>query len=98
MTAWHNLLQGAAETKSGNKVGAMIGARGCVTYDAATAYLTTGGAAISGTGEYTIMVSWQGMADTFAPTKTCGTATQYGSDAKRRTVWATMRIGTLATR
>ena len=100
MTAWHNLLQGASETKSGGatKVGAMIGARGCVSYDTTTEYLNTTGAAISGTGEYTVMVSWQGMADTFAPTKTCGTAAQYGSDAKRRTVWATMRVGTLATR
>jgi type IV pilus assembly protein PilV len=98
MTAWHNLLQGAAETKGGSKVGAMINSRGCVTYDAATEYLNTGGVAIGGTGEFTIMVSWQGMADTFAPTKTCGTAAQYGSDAKRRTVWATMRVGTLATR
>ena len=100
MTAWHNLLQGAAETKSGgaSRVGAMIGARGCVTYDAATAYLNTGGTTISGTGEYTIMVSWQGIADTFAPTKSCGGAAQYGTETKRRTVWATMRIGTLATR
>ena len=102
MTAWHDLLQGAGETKSVGggvtKVGAMIGARGCVTYDSATEYLNTSSVAIGGTGEFTLMVSWQGMADTFAPTKTCGTAALYGSDAKRRTVWATMRVGTLATR
>jgi len=100
MTAWHNLLQGAAEQKgaAATKVGAMIGARGCVTYDVATEYVNTSNVNVSGTGEYTVMVSWQGMADTFAPTKTCGTAAQYGSDTKRRTVWATMRVGTLATR
>jgi len=100
MTAWHSLLQGAAETKSGGavNVGAMIGARGCVSYDAATEFVTTAPAAVAGTGEYTIAVSWQGMSDTFTPTKTCGTAAQYGSDTKRRTVWATMRVGTLATR
>ena len=76
----------------------MIGARGCVTYDTATEYRNTSAVALGGTGEYTLMVSWQGMAATFAPTKTCGTATQYGSDANRRTVWTTMRVGTLATR
>jgi type IV pilus assembly protein PilV len=100
MTAWHNLLLGAAEQKGAGatKVGAMIGARGCVTYDVATEFITTAPANVAGSGEYTVMVSWQGMADTFAPTKTCGTAAQYGSDTKRRTVWATMRVGTLATR
>lgn len=99
MTDWHNQLQGAGETKGAGatKVGAMYGARGCVTYSAATEYLNAAtGVAYTGTGEYTVMVSWQGMADTFAPTKTCGTTAQYGTDARRRTVWATMRIGTLA--
>ena len=99
MTAWHNLLQGTAEQKGAGaaKVGAMIGARGCVTYATSTEYFNaTTGVNIGGTGEYTIMVSWQGMADTFVPTKTCGTTAQYGSDTKRRTVWATMRIATLA--
>ncbi|MBI1943590.1 MAG: type IV pilus modification protein PilV [Betaproteobacteria bacterium] len=98
MTQWHNLLQGSAELKgaSATQVGAMIGARGCVTYDVATEYINaTTGVNIGGTGEYTVAVSWQGMADTFAPTKTCGGAAQYGSETKRRTVWATMRIATL---
>lgn len=101
MTAWDKLLQGSAELKGAGevKVGAMIGARGCVTYNAATEYLdATTGAAISGTGEYTLAVSWQGMADTFAPTVACGGAAQYGSETRRRTVWVTMRIGTLAAR
>ena len=99
MTAWHNLLQGSAEQKGAGatKVGAMIGARGCVTYNAATEYINANsGVSMSGTGEYMVAVSWQGMADTFAPTKSCGGAAQYGADTKRRTVWATMRIATLA--
>ncbi|MDH5536134.1 MAG: type IV pilus modification protein PilV, partial [Betaproteobacteria bacterium] len=33
---WDNLLKGAAETAGGVSVGAMIGARGCVSYDATT--------------------------------------------------------------
>ena len=97
MTAWDNLLSGAAEQKgaSATKVGAMIGARGCISYNAATEYINaTSGANITGTGEYTIAVSWQGMADTFAPTATCG-KNLYGTEARRRTVWATMRIATL---
>lgn len=101
MTAWDNLLQGSAELKGAGatRVGAMIGARGCVTYNAATEYLdATTGAAISGTGEYTLAVSWQGMADTFAPIVACGGAAHYGTETRRRTVWVTMRIGTLAAR
>lgn len=97
MTTWHNLLQGASETKGAStKVGAMVGARGCVSYTTTTEYVNAStGLNITGTGEYTVLVSWQGMVDTFTPTKTCGTTAQYGTDTKRRTVWATMRIATL---
>ena len=104
MTAWNNLLQGASETKSGGatKVGAMVGARGCVSYNVNSEYVNaTTGANVAGTGEYTVAVSWQGMADTFTPTRACAKDLYDpagGSDTKRRTVWATMRIGTLATR
>src|SRR5207237_10025490 len=31
MLAWHNLLKGSAETLGASQVGAMIGARGCVS-------------------------------------------------------------------
>ena len=55
------------------------------------------GANIAGTGMYTVPVSWQGMADTFAPTATCAKSL-YGSETKRRTVWVTMRLATLAAR
>ena len=102
MNAWNNLLQGGAERKGAANVGAMIGARGCVSYDINTEYkIASTGANVAGTGEFTVAVSWQGMADTFAPTKACGAGlygTAAASDTKRRTVWATMRIGTLATR
>lgn len=104
MTAWDNLLRGTAEQKGAGaaNVGAMIGARGCVSYDATTEYVNaTTNANYTGTGEFTIAVSWQGMADTFNPTKACGAGlygTASANDTKRRTVWATMRIGTLAAR
>ena len=100
MTGWNSLLQGSSETKSGASVGAMIGARGCVSYDATKEYKNaSSGAAYTGTGEYTVAVSWQGMADSFAPTKACGAGlygTTVASDTKRRTVWVTMRVATLA--
>jgi type IV pilus assembly protein PilV len=97
MTEWDALLKGGAEKKgaAATSVGAMIGARGCISYNAATEYIAaTSGANIAGTGEYTVAVSWQGMADTFAPTTACGKGL-YGGETKRRTVWATLRIGDL---
>lgn len=83
LAAWDNLLKGAAETSSGNLVGAMIGARGCVTYTAAT-------------GVYLVSVVWQGLADSAAPAASlnCG-AGLYGSEAKRRVVSASLKIANL---
>jgi len=76
----------------------MTGARGCVSYNAATEFIdAASGANIVGTGEYTIAVSWQGMSDTFTPTVACGN-NLYGAETRRRTVWATTRIGTLIAR
>lgn len=86
LVAWNNALQGASETQSGSKVGAVLGARGCVTYTAAT-------------NSYRVAVAWQGMAETVAPTAgdaaaTCG-LNLYGSDTLRREVSITVRIATL---
>lgn len=95
---WDALLQGSAETKGTSSVGAMIGARGCVSYDSGTEYIdATSGANIAGTGMYTVAVSWQGMAESFSPTATCA-KNLYGSENRRRTVWVTMRLATLAAR
>ena len=90
LAAWNNLLKGSAESDSGNNVGAMIGARGCITYDAST---EIGG--IAGTGVYTISVAWQGLAVTAAPANTCG-QNQYGDEKQRRVVTATVRIAELS--
>lgn len=83
LAAWDNLLKGAAESAGGNRVGAMIGARGCVTYVAAT-------------GVYTVSVAWQGLSDSVAPptSLSCGTGL-YGSEAKRRVVSAALKIANL---
>lgn len=91
---WSALLQGAAEVKGGVQVGAIVGARGCVTYGAGTEVVDSTGAAVPGTGIYTVSVSWQGMSDTFAPTVACA-ANQYGSETMRRTVSTNLRIAYL---
>lgn len=59
---WHNSLLGAAETQGANKVGAMIGARGCI-------YQTTLPASGVAT-TYSIVVAWQGLSSTAAPDAT----------------------------
>jgi len=92
---WDNLLKGAAETAGGVSVGAMIGARGCVSYDATTELINaTTGALIPGTGIFTVAVAWQGMADTAAPTENCAN-TLYGPETRRRVVSTAFRVAAL---
>jgi len=77
------LLLGSAETQGANKIGAMIGARGCITQTDAANNI------------YMISVVWQGMTPTAAPKVTCGQG-QYGAtETLRRAVTLTLRIGTL---
>lgn len=86
MLAWHNALTGAAELAGTDRVGGILGARGCISYDATT-------------NSYRVAVAWQGMAATVAPTAgdaaaTCG-KNLYGNDAQRREVSVTIRIASL---
>ena len=87
LQAWNNALRGAAETAGTDKIGGVIGARGCVSFDAAT-------------NSYRIAVAWQGMAATVAPTAGDASATcaknLYGADTQRREVNVTVRIATLS--
>lgn len=90
LTAWDNTLKGQAESQSGNKLGAMIGAVGCVTLDDAA------------NNVYLIAVSWQGLAKTAAPTLNggatpfpCGNGT-YGDEKLHRVVTTKIRIGVLS--
>lgn len=85
MRDWDTLLKGSAEQSGNDKTGAMIGARGCVSYDAATKV-------------YMISVAWQGLGETSAPpdSVTCAKS-QYGdSEKRRRVVNMTMLIADLA--
>jgi type IV pilus assembly protein PilV len=88
---WCNLLQGVAETTSGSaRVGAMLGARGCVEN--------------IGTNRYMITVAWQGMAPLTAPPSSvaCGanafdtSGTACVNDLCRRAITTVVRIGNLA--
>ncbi len=84
-----NMLEGAAETAGGTSVGAMIGARACISYDETT---ELGGN--PGTGLYTITISWQALADLVAPVANCANGL-YGAETKRRAVSTTMRMADL---
>lgn len=91
-----NLLDGASETAAGGaSVGAMIGARGCVTYNAATALPGK-----PGTGVFTAIITWQGQAKTAIPTYADGTTvncanTLYGDETQRRAVYTSFRMAEL---
>ena len=81
LRAWDVLLQGASETRAGANAGAMVGARGCVQFNAATS-------------AYTVVVVWQGISETFAPVVACGNGL-YGAESQRRAVAVTLRIARL---
>ncbi|CAN7185727.1 type IV pilus modification protein PilV [Variovorax sp. LjRoot84] len=90
LTAWKDLIDGQAENQSGAKLGAMIGAIGCVTLDDAANNI------------YLIAVSWQGLAKTAAPTLADGSTAfpcgngAYGDEKLHRVVTTKVRIGALS--
>lgn len=86
LNEWCNALLGAAEVQGAAKVGAMIGAQGCITQTAAPA----GGIE----SQYLVAVAWQGLNSTAAPTITCGSG-QYGNEALRRVVALPVSIANL---
>ena len=94
---WNNLLLGAAEEgANASKVGAMTGARGCISYDSTVEVPDSTDTPIPGTGVYTITVVWQGATPTAAPPEsvTCG-KDAYGAENLRRYAATTLRIGAL---
>jgi type IV pilus assembly protein PilV len=83
MGDWDLLLQGAAEIDANDDSrGAMIDARGCVSFDPVT-------------DMYTVAVAWQGMVPTMAPAVNCANGL-YGAETNRRVVTTTFRIANLA--
>ena len=89
ITSIDSLLDGAAETSGGTSVGSMIGARACLSYDAAT---EIGGN--PGTGLFTVAVAWQALISLNVPAANCANG-QYGDETKRRTVSTAFRIADL---
>lgn len=87
LNQWCNALLGAAETQSGvGNVGAMIGARGCITQTVAPV--------VGAPAQYLVAVAWQGLNNTVAPTITCG-QDQYGSETLRRVIAVPVNIANL---
>ena len=81
LTEWRDLLLGSAEISGTDKVGAVLGARGCITKSA--------------TNLYQVSIAWQGSGATAAPPAgvPCGQG-QYGTDdAARRAVSVTVQLG-----
>lgn len=93
---WDDLLKGAAETSGGTNIGAMVDARGCVSYNAGSELLDTNGLALIGSGIYTVEVVWRGTADTAAPPAalSCG-KDLYGAESRRRDISLTFRIASI---
>lgn len=83
LTAWNGLLLGTGETLNGSNLGAMVGARGCVSFDIPS-------------GIYVVSVAWQGVVITAAPNTnlSCGKGL-YGSEALRRVVSMNVKISNL---
>ena len=84
LAAWNALLQGSSETvtATGSRVGGLLGARGCITRDAAT-------------GVIRVSVAWQGMAPTVASADSCATTLYGANDALRRVVFSEVIVPVL---
>lgn len=83
MTEWNILLLGSAEKSGASDVGAMLGARGCVSLVSA--------------GLYQVSVVWQGNGKTLAPNANvaCG-KDLFGDEALRRSVTVPVQIVNLS--
>jgi type IV pilus assembly protein PilV len=81
---WNNALLGASESLTGSKVGAMLGARGCVESISATM-----------PRQFRVSVVWQGTVPTVAPGATACGAGSYGDDRTRRAITTVIEIGCL---
>lgn len=81
LQAWHDALTGRAEAIGGSNLPPLIGARGCITANAAN-------------DEFVVTIAWQGMSPTVAPLSDCG-RNQYGDDKLRRAISMTIRLADL---
>lgn len=82
LTEWNGELLGLGEQQDGNSVGAMIGARGCITLKDPV------------TRVYTVVITWQGLRASTAPVDACASGL-YGDERLRRAVAVDVRIANL---
>lgn len=81
---WSNLIRGSTEERGGSRIGAMLGARGCITR------------AVGGSDRYVVSVAWSGVVPTGAPPSPCGRGdAAFGDAALRRAVASTVCVGRL---
>lgn len=78
---WSLLIQGSAEVQGTAKLGAMTGARGCISSPAAN--------------QYQISIAWQGVQATAAPASVCG-LNAYSNENMRRAVNTVLQVATLS--
>lgn len=84
LAAWKNALLGSSEVSGTSRVGAMIGAVGCIDQiDPANQI-------------YRISVAWQGVMPTAAPVLTCGNTSIVGNNL-RRVISIQIQIANLTT-
>lgn len=81
---WQDSLIGAGETSGGSNVGAMIGARGCVTLPVTTM-----------PREAVVAVVWQGVTPTLAPASTACASALFAQANTRRAMITRIKIGCL---
>jgi len=86
---WSNALKGTAETSGTKKVGAMIGARGCITL----AQPQDANPGVCKPGIYQVSIAWQGLNPTTAPSVDCGQGAFGDDDRLRRALSARVSIG-----
>lgn len=81
---WSNALKGAAEQLGGASVGSMIDGRGCIEQVAGAV-----------PASFRIVVTWQGLTPTVAPSFDCAAGLYGGNDALRRAIAKVVSVATL---
>ncbi|TMK72694.1 MAG: type IV pilus modification protein PilV [Actinobacteria bacterium] len=87
---WSNGLKGASEQHSGANVGAMTGARGCITQLQAP----NPALGVCTAGVYQVAVAWQGLVPTVTPALACGAGSYGAPDSNRRVIASTVTVPT----
>lgn len=87
---WSNALKGSSEQHAGANVGAMTGARGCITQLQAP----NPALGVCTAGVYQVAVAWQGLVPTVTPALACGAGSYGANDSNRRVVASTVTVPT----